>query len=118
MRTLQQGNEAPLDRVVNLIGDTESEATEANRPGDPLDIEKEGPQPSEQDWDELGGAQILQDGGSGTEEVEPEGEKDGELPEEDDDNPDQESDEALPDDKEERAIRHDLSGSGVRYEPE
>jgi hypothetical protein len=98
--------------------DTESEATEANRPGDPLDIEKEGPQPDEQDWDELGGAQILPDGGSGTEEIDPQGEKDGELPEEDDDNPDQESDEALPDDKEEQAIRHDLGGSGVRYEPE
>ncbi|MGN6307648.1 MAG: hypothetical protein ACTHNH_22740 [Mesorhizobium sp.] len=101
--------------------DTESEATKASlpdRPGGPLDIEKEGPQSGEQDWDELGGAQILQDGGSGTEEIAPEGEKDGELPEEDDDNPDQESDEALPDDKEEQAIRHDLGGSGVRYEPE
>jgi hypothetical protein len=98
--------------------DTESKATEANRPADPLDIEKEGPQPREQDWDELGGAQILQDGSSSIEEIDPEGEKDGELPEEDDDNPDQESDEALPDDNEEKAIRHDLGGSGVRYEPE
>lgn len=101
--------------------DTESDVTQVRlpeRPGDPLDIEKEGPQPSEQDWDELGGAQILQDGSSGIEEIDPEGEKDGELPEEDDDNPDQESDEALPDDNEEQAIRHDLGGSGVRYEPE
>lgn len=44
--------------------------------------------------------------------------KDGGLPEENDDNADQRSDDALPEDEEEQAIRRNMSGGGIRYEPQ
>ncbi|WP_315926970.1 hypothetical protein [Mesorhizobium sp. SP-1A] len=99
--------------------DRQGAAAETSVPPDrrgKMDVGPDGPEISNQNWDELRGAPILpaesiEDGKSPDDTAD-------ELPEENDDNPDQASDEALPDDDEERAMRHDLGGSGIRYEPD